>query len=251
MDKAPFLSVVTASFNARRTIGKTLASICGQSFSDFEHIVADGGSTDGTIEPLQEYQTHYPLRWFSEPDRGIAEALNKGIACATGRYLLVLQADDMLIGDTILESVCRLLRNESYDVYSFPVIRERLGGPEFIYRPIRIPGWFHFKHTIPHQGAFVHRRVYDRIGAFRNDFSIAMDYDFFYRAFKAGVRIQYGYTPVARMGGGGISSANRSLINRLDEERRVQETNERNPAWRAAQIIFRRLYLPYKTRILR
>jgi glycosyltransferase involved in cell wall biosynthesis len=246
MGTSPFFSIITASFNSGKTICITLQSICRQSFSDLEHIVIDGLSKDNTIDVLKSYASRYPLDWVSEPDHGIADALNKGIRRAKGRYLLVLQADDYFLNETSLECVRRLIQKTQYDIFSFPVERERPDGSIFLYRPIRIPGWFHFKHTIPHQGAFVHRRVFDRIGEFRSVFSIAMDYDFFYRAFKAGVRIRYASMPIARMGGGGISSGNRFLIERLGEERRVQQANERNPGWRIAQAFFRRVYVPYK-----
>ncbi len=114
-----------------------------------------------------------------------------------------------------------------------------------------VPGWYHFKHTIPHQGAFVHRRLFERIGGFREQFSIAMDYDFFYRAFRDRATIRYFHRPVSRMGGYGISSQRQVLLKRLDEEKQVQELNERSLWWRTAQKAFRSLYLPYKTRCLK
>jgi glycosyltransferase involved in cell wall biosynthesis len=247
MARMPFFSIITASLNLRDSIDRTIESICGQSFRSFEHIVIDGNSSDGTVQMLRDYQLRYPLHWISEPDSGISDAMNKGVDLSRGNYLLFIQADDCLLDSDILKKVHRLLKKEQYDIYSFPVIRERPGSTPFLYRPIRVPGWYHFKHTIPHQGAFVHRRLFKRIGGFREEFSITMDYDFFYRAFQARARIRYHFSPVSRMGGCGLSSGNRLLHKRIEEEKRVQETNELNPGWRALQAIFRRLYAPYKT----
>ena len=244
----PFFSIITASYNSGGSLTQTLASILSQNFSRYEHIVIDGGSTDNTCEILKRHESLYPLRWISEPDRGIADALTKGVALAAGRYLLALHADDALLDHTVLNRVHNLIQDERHDICSFQVIRERPGSSPFLYCPIRFPGWYHFKHTIPHQGAFVHRRLFERIGGFREQFSIAMDYDFFYRAFKVQASIRFFFHPVSRMGGYGISSKKDVLLKRLKEEQIVQDLNEENPVWRAAQKIFRSLYIPYKTR---
>lgn len=245
------ISIITASLNSGQTIGNCLESIKSQSFIDFEHIVCDGGSGDNTVGILKAYQVDYPLQWISGADTGIANALNKAFELTKGRYVIVIQTDDLLIEPSILDHVAHCISDERYDVCSFPVIRERCGSSPFLYRPIKIPGWYHFKHTIPHQGAFVHRRLFERIGGFREQFSIAMDYDFFYRAFRDRATIRYFHRPVSRMGGYGISSQRQVLLKRLDEEKQVQELNERSLWWRTAQKAFRSLYLPYKTRCLK
>jgi glycosyltransferase involved in cell wall biosynthesis len=244
---APFFSILTASLNSCSTLASTLASVSSQTFNSLEHIVCDGCSSDGTLNLLTSFESRHPLRWLSERDDGIADALNKAVAQASGRYLLVLQADDVLIDPTVIDRVHRLMDGECYDVYSFPVLRCTKKST-WMYRAVRIPWWFHFKNTIPHQGAFVRKELYDRIGAYRVEFSIAMDYDFFYRAFLSGVRINFQSMPVALMGSEGVSSAPSFLRKRLNEEWKVQCLNEKNRAWRVAQFIFRRLYLPYKVR---
>ncbi len=243
------ISIITASLNSEETIRNCIESIKGQSFGHFEHIVADGGSIDGTLDILKHHDDLYPLRWISGPDYGIADALNKGINFAKGQYLLVLHADDMLINSTVLDRVYKSIRDEYYDICSFPVIRQRHDLTSFAYKAIRFPWWYHFRHTIPHQGAFVHRRVFDKIGAFRTDYSIVMDYDFFYRAFQAGVKVKIEKQPIAVMGGSGVSSNPSYLKKRIEEEFRVQRMNERNRIWRLVQWVFQKLYFPYKTKL--
>ena len=242
------ISIITASLNSAQTIGACIASIKNQSFSDFEHIVCDGGSGDDTVGILRAHQVDYPLQWTTEADTGIADALNKAFEMTQGRYVIVIQADDVLIEPHIFEYVAHCIINERYDIYSFPVIRDRPNLGPFSYRAIRLPGWYRFRNTIPHQGAFVHRRVFDKIGGFRADFSIVMDYDFFYRAFQAGMKIKFEKQHVAVMGGSGVSSNPSLLKKRIMEEFRVQRMNERNPFWSLAQSIFQKMYCPYKTK---
>ena len=244
------ISIITASLNNRRTVLATLESVRSQRFQSFEHIVCDGGSTDGTLDVLREFEDRYNLSWSSGYDRGISDAMNKGLQTAKGKYIIVIQADDVLIDSDVFSFVASQLDTEVHDICSFPVVRERPGSSPFLYRPIKVPGWYHFKFTIPHQGAFVHRRLFERIGGFREEFSIAMDYDFFYRAFAAKASLRFFSRPVSRMGGCGISSNRNHLLKRLHEERRVQNMNEKNPMWCVAQKVFRFLYIPYKTRFL-
>jgi glycosyltransferase involved in cell wall biosynthesis len=245
---SPFFTILTASLNSGATLQKTLESVKNQDFNDLEHIVIDGGSGDNTLNILKDYDGTYNLTWRSKPDKGIAEALNKGLALACGTYILVIQADDQLVDTDVIAKVFLLLRDESYDIHSFAVILDHPDLGKWLRRPIPILWWNRFKFIFPHQGTFVHRRVFERIGGFREDFSIAMDYDFFYRAILAGCTVKFHREPaLAMMGGSGIGTRLDCLTLRLQEERLVQDMNERNPLWRVAQVLFRKLYFPYKT----
>ena len=86
------VTILTAALNSGATIKKTLESVRNQTFRDFEHVVIDGGSRDETLEILKEYENTYNLTWISESDKGIADALNKGLRLAGGRYIIVIQA---------------------------------------------------------------------------------------------------------------------------------------------------------------
>jgi len=245
------ISIITASLNLGHLIRCCIESIKNQSYSDFEHIVVDGGSSDDTVSILKQYMGVYNLSWISENDKGIADALNKAVTKSCGDYLLVIQADDRFVDHGILEKVFPFLRDEVYDIHSFPVIVDHPELGRFLRRPIPILWWNRFKFIFPHQGTFVHRRVFERIGGFREDFSIAMDYDFFYRAILAGCTVKfYREPPVALMGGSGVGTRLDFLKRRLREESLVQEMNERNPLWRMGQIVFKKLYHPYKMWLL-
>ncbi len=250
MSKSPFITILTASFNSEATIRKTLESIRDQSFQDMEHIVIDGGSRDETLDILKEFENTYNLTWISEPDHGISDALNKGLRLSSGRYIIAIQADDQLLNPGILEKVFSYLRKEQIDIMGFPVVLDDPVRGNVLRKPIRLLWWNRFKFIFPHQGCFVHRRVFDRIGGFREEFKINLDYDFFYRALNHKSTVRFGGFPVALMGGYGIGSVSESTLERLREERFVQELNERNPVWKVAQLVFRMVYMPYKTHLL-
>jgi glycosyltransferase involved in cell wall biosynthesis len=233
--------------NNGRTIATVLESVRNQTCGGVEHIVIDGGSTDETLEILKRYETQYRLSWISEPDRGLADAMNKGVHAARGRYVIFIHADDALIEPSILECVIKHLEPQRYDICCFPILFKDSNGSVSHASSIRVRWWYRFRNTIRHQGCFVHRRLYERLSGYKTTFAISADYDFFYRAFRSGASIRYFDQPVSVMGGEGVSSDPRFLLKRLEEEQTVQDLNEHNPLWRAAQRVFRRLYIPYKT----
>lgn len=247
MDAKPFLSILTASLNSGSTIVDCISSIKSQNFQNFEHIIIDGASTDNTLEILQKYKKTYNYLWTSQPDDGIADALNKGLQKAQGSYIIVIQADDRLLNQNIFDNVYPYLKNEKIDIVVFPVILNHPTRGKVLKQPIRFIVWNRFKFIFPHQGCFVHKRVFEKVGRFRNEFNICMDYDFFYRALAFNFSVKFGKFPVVLMGGTGVGSLSKFIDKRLEEERLVQMRNERNPGWRAAQFIFRLLYMPYKT----
>lgn len=246
MTEQPFFTILTACLNSESSITATLESVKGQIFRDFEHVVIDGESTDNTANILKEFSTTYQLSWSSEPDEGIADALNKGLARSRGRYILVIQADDILLDQYTLERVYPLLKDEHFDIYSFPVLLDHPRLGKVLRKPIHMLWWNHFKFVFLHQGTFVHQRTFEKVGAFRKEFSVNLDYDFFYRALALGCSVGFEKFPVAIMGAGGIGSNPRYMAKRLEEERKVQILNERNLFWRSAQFLFAAFYRPYK-----
>lgn len=248
--KEPFFSIITASYNNGHNIQKTFDSISSQTFKDFEHIVIDGDSTDNTLILLKKYQEKYSLRWISEKDDGIADALNKGLQMSNGKYVIVIHADDHFADPRVLSLAHKQLMDDVTDIYSSPVWVIHSQKGKILYKPVKKIWWNHFKTIFPHQGSFVHKRVFEKVGGFDKRFAIGMDYDFFYRALKHDAKIKFGYKPIAIMGGEGISNCSTHLRVRLNEEHVIQKSNETSIVWRFAQIIFKYLYRPYKLVIL-
>jgi glycosyltransferase involved in cell wall biosynthesis len=239
----PFFTILTACLNNGVTLRETLQSVNGQTFRDLEHLVIDGGSTDNTLSILKDYEGTYNLTWRSEPDRGISDALNKGLQLAKGRFVFVLQADDSLIDRYSLEKAHHLILRHQADIFSFPVLFKITESAEHIIRPIRLLWYHHFKFIFHHQGLFVDKHLIEKVGGFRKRFKISMDYDFTYRALKNNPTVHFERIPIARMYGGGVSSF---VYDRVKEDRRVQLLNEENLLWRIGQMLFYAFYLPYK-----
>ena len=246
MQKSPFFTIITASLNNKASIRQAIESVKCQSFKSFEHIIIDGGSNDGTLNIIRQYKNTYNFNWISEPDQGIADALNKGLKMAQGRYVLVIHADDQLVSENILKRVYPILKSENDDIYSFPIFLDHKQKGQILKKPIRLLWWNHFKFIFFHQGCFVHKRLFKKIGNFNCSYRIAMDYDFFYRALLHGAEVRFNNFPVAIMGGEGIGTIKDSIPNRLSEESSVQLSNEINIIWRILQFAFRSLYKPYK-----
>lgn len=240
------ITIITAAYNAAKTIEQLILSVKKQSYRNIEHIIVDGGSSDGTQGIVRSYKDGYPLQFLSESDRGISDALNKGMRLAKGNYILVLQADDRLYQQDSLKRAVPYLENESCDIYTSPVLMEFEGGRLELIKPLKTLWCHRFKTPFRHQGSIVHRRIFQEIGWFSEDFSIGMDYDFFYRAFKLKPHIIYRSWPLSVMASGGIGSRKDSLRERLDQEYMVQKKNETSVFWKVIQDIFRMAYLPYK-----
>ena len=112
------ISIITVCKNAENAIERTMLSVVTQSCfnENIEYLIIDGASTDKTVEIIKQYANKYPVKWISEPDSGIYNAMNKGIKLATGEYLLFLNAGDYLVHYNILKSLINLFGNDAFDV---------------------------------------------------------------------------------------------------------------------------------------
>jgi len=248
METTPFFTILTSSLNMGDSLIKTLESIRCQRFQNLEHIVVDGKSTDNTLDILKSFEKSYNLAWISETDRGVPDAFNKGMRLARGLYTIAIQADDYLLNEWALERVYKIISSKKSDIYSFPIIKEIPERENKQVNPIRLLWWIRFRNIFPHQGVFVHKRVFERIGHFNTTYTITEDYDFFYRALNANCKVVFENMPVTFMGGKGPSSVDNFLTTRLREEFLIQANNEKNPFWRILQLLFWVLYYPYKVR---
>jgi glycosyltransferase involved in cell wall biosynthesis len=223
------ISVITACLNARAALEYTLASVAAQ--SDAEHIVIDGGSKDGTVALLERRG----VRFLSEPDSGIAEALNKGLSLATGEYILVLGAGDVLAD---FDSLARARPHLNSDMVSFDVML--MGKGRLKARPFGLRTWF--KMTSPHQGLLVRRSLYERIGGFDTQYRIAMDYEFLLRAMTSGASLKVVSEVLSLMPDDGVSTLSDwpSVKKRLSEDRRLQQAHGR------PNRLFWSVYMPFK-----
>ena len=241
----PLISIITVCRNAEATIGQTLASVASQTFRDFEHVVVDGASTDGTVEVIRSRSTGLSF-WSSEPDDGIADAMNKGIAAASGDYVLFLHADDYLAAGTSLEMAASHMAG-GVDIYAFDILFQTASGKQR--KKPRGASWYlYFKTGFLHQGCLCRRDLFDRIGAFDTNYSIAMDYEFFLRAVQRGASVNYVPETLSVMRDTGISSRQdwTTLRRRFAEEREIHRQLCPSAGMALVYRLYWSLYLPFR-----
>lgn len=239
-------SIVTVSLNSEDDIENAIVSVAGQTYKNREHIIIDGGSQDSTVEIIQKYSEHLSY-WVSEPDNGIADALNKGIEQATGDYILFINSDDFLINNKALESIYNSIQDQ-VDYYIFQVMsiypdktRKLLPNRNFGLST-------YFKMGSCHQGHVVSRKLFQKYGTYDSSFKIGMDYDFVLRVFSQHVESRSVDVAISCMGQTGISSRKDwvGLRQRFMDERKAHEKNCANVVLRATYPVYWFVYLAYR-----
>lgn len=215
------VSIITAAYNAAATITDTLGSVAAQTHPDIEHIVVDGASRDGTQAIVQGHAQGV-AHFISEPDRGIYDAMNKGVALATGDIIGFLNADDLYAHDRVVADVAAAMQADDLDALYGDVAffrPEAPGQPVRRYRSARFrPSRIAWGWMPAHPALFLHRRVFERVGPFKTDYRIAGDFEFIARAFHSGA-LRYRHIPevLVNMRIGGVSTGgwrNTLLLNR-------------------------------------
>ena len=206
----PYFSVITVCLNERNKIRATCESICGQSFHDFEWIVVDGSSTDGTLDILAEYKDRINVM-VTEPDRGIYHAMNKGIRLASGQYLVFMNGGgDRFMDEEVLKTVA--VAPKAGILYGDILLKEADGL--FLRYPDELPSDYLLNNMLPHQASFIWWELFEQYGHYDETFKIAGDYDLFVRLLDVH-RVSCFHVPktLAVFDGDGIStnSKNRSL----------------------------------------
>lgn len=220
------VSVITAVFNRVGTIAQALASVRSQSWPQIEHIVIDGGSTDGTLEVLRAHAADLAA-WVSEPDGGLYDALNKGLARATGDVIGFLHADDVYATPDALAHVARAFEDPQVDAVYGDLVYTRKDDATRVVRYWRAggftPGQMGRGWMPPHPTFYARRSVYERLGGFDTRLRISADYDSLWRFLgNGGVRPAYVPQVLVRMRLGGASNASlRAVLRKSSEDLEV------------------------------
>lgn len=202
--KKPTLSIITICYNIKDEIERTCKSIVNQTWQDFEWIVVDGGSTDGTVEVLKKYQDRMTV-FISEPDKGVYNAMNKGIKRAHGEWLNFMNGGDCFADKNVLEKV---FKNKTYDadVLYGDVIIVNMNGEEKIRTYFdKLSEDFWRKSTVCHQSAFLKRKLFREFKPYNEKYKIASDWEKFTVAFLCHKKFTHIKFCVARFFLGGIS----------------------------------------------
>lgn len=205
------VSIITVCYNSVKTLEQTIQSVLGQDYPEIEYIVVDGASKDGTLEIIQKHQSIIN-KWISEPDRGMYDAMNKGIAMASGDVIGILNSDDVYMNQHVVSDLIAQMQKDHADVVFADLILVDENQPEKILRYYDSgqfhPNRFRFGWMPAHPTVFVKKAIYDEVGLFKTDYQIAADYEMLIRILAIH-NASYSYLPqpVVRMRSGGASTA--------------------------------------------
>ncbi|TGN18300.1 glycosyltransferase family 2 protein [Leptospira idonii] len=215
----PKLSIITINFNDKVGLKRTIDSVKSQTWRDFEHIIIDGGSTDGSLELIQSESSHFS-HWVSEKDKGIYNAQNKGILAAKGEYCQFLNSGDFLFDEKVLENI--FSKNPNEDLLYGDMSIDYGNRIEYGKSPDRLTFPFLALEVLWHCTCFIKRELFSKYGTYDEAFRIVADVDFFFRALGMNDS-SWRYFPLRiaqfNTGGFGSSPANQKLL--ADERERM------------------------------
>ena len=170
------LSIITINYNNLDGLKRTVKSVLNQTWQEFEHIIIDGGSTDGSAEYIESQSDHFDF-WVSEKDSGIYNAMNKGIKVATGEYLLFLNSGDHLFNDEVLDKNHCFIKEKDLIYFNLQVI-DCTNTYTKSYPKNLIFSYF-LKDTLPHPATFIRKVLFEKQGLYDESFKIVSDWKFF------------------------------------------------------------------------
>ncbi|MGV8815421.1 MAG: glycosyltransferase family 2 protein [Gelidibacter sp.] len=227
------ISIITATYNSAKTLEACMDSVLQQSYKDIEYIIIDGNSKDDTLQVIKsKAEKHANIIYVSEPDKGIYDALNKGIAKATGDVVGFVHSDDFLADTTIVSQIAEAFKAEVVDGIfgnlhyvqfndTDKIVRNWVSQP--FYPKLLNRGWMPAHPTL-----FLKREVYQTYGHFNLEYKIAADYDFILRVFRQ-EHHTFKYLPltITKMRVGGASNRSlKNLIQKTKEDFRAVTTNK-------------------------
>ena len=214
MNKTPFISIVTVVYNGEKTIRKTIESVLCQDFKDYEYIIVDGLSKDNTVSLAKEYETCFEgrLRIYSEKDRGIYDAMNKGIKLAKGDYIWLVNADDWIEPNALadIQQSAKKSMNHNAIIAGWINVVSADGGDLIRIGQCSEEGYKKACKKLGmglcHPAAIVPRVVYETVGLYDDRYYISADMDFVLRCYRSNIPVKFLPKPLSNMARGGISS---------------------------------------------
>jgi len=219
------ISVVTVCYNSENYIGTALESISSQTFMDLELIIVDGASTDQTVSIIREYEPLFgdKLKWTSEPDMGLYDAMNKGIRMASGDIIGMLNSDDFFFDQNVLEKVAKAFVEPDLKAIIGDIVFIKDVDHSKIARHYSARNWqpakFAWGYMPPHPSFFVRREYFEKLGYYKIDYKIAADYELLIR-FLLNNKINWKYLPLitTKMRMGGASTKGLKSLITLNQE---------------------------------
>jgi glycosyltransferase involved in cell wall biosynthesis len=205
----PLVSIITVVYNSSYTIEKTINSVIKQTYDNIEFIVIDGDSNDGTQSIILKYSDAISF-YLSENDKGIYDAMNKGIINSSGDWIFFLNSGDVFYDNYVIENVFLYhnLSNLNF-IYGSILIKE---SNKYVYQSKKITKSFFFNNTICHQSAFFHKDAFLFNGLYNIKYKIIADRDWFFRGIKSSIKFKYIKIPICIWEESGFSSKNKKLF---------------------------------------
>ena len=225
------LSIITINRNNVAGLEKTLQSVASQTFKEFEYVIVDGASTDESVEVIKKYESQFThLKWVSEPDSGIYNAMNKGVRMASGEYIQILNSADCLASEDVIERMLSALENAGYPsilygnmIKCFPDGRKLLDR-SFAGHDITMLGMY--KGTLNHDPAYIRYDLFEKYGYYDESLKIVSDWKWYLQAVILGEeKPKYANIDVTLFDMTGISETNKEL----DKEERQQVLDQLVP----------------------
>jgi glycosyltransferase involved in cell wall biosynthesis len=197
----PLITIITVVYNGEIYLEETIQSVINQTYPNIEYIIIDGGSTDETLDIIKKYEDKIDY-WISEKDKGIYDAMNKGLKLATGNFIAILNADDYYEDFAVEDSVKLLLKTKA----DYSIANVKYTNGDVIKPIIPLENQIYQEMPYPHVSVFIAKYVYDDIGYFDIDFKIAGDHDMAVRIILKGYKYCYLNKVIAILEAGGVSS---------------------------------------------
>lgn len=203
------ITIITVCYNSGKTIKDTIESVLAQNYKNFEYIIIDGKSKDNTVDIIKSYEPKFngKMKWISEKDKGIYDAMNKGVKIVSGDIIGLINADDILATPNAFQIIVDTFKNENCD-RTYSNLRVLDGNMKKVIRVFKPKkgnyklGWYP-----PHPTLYLKKDVYDKIGLYSLDYKIAADYDLMIRVMKdSDIKLSYIKEVLVYMRGGGVST---------------------------------------------
>jgi glycosyltransferase involved in cell wall biosynthesis len=234
--KEPLVSLITVSFNSEKTIRDTIESILDQTYSNIEYIIVDGLSRDKTVTIAKNYENRfiekgYKYKIISEKDRGLYDAMNKGIKMAKGEIIGILNSDDFYIHELVIQKVVNRIDSEGTDcLYADLLFVDDIDTNRVVRKWKANKGDFRFGWNPPHPTTFITKATYDRFGVYKIDYKISSDYDLLYKIIHKGKsKTSYleEYIVKMRSGGRSTSGFKSNVIANKEIYKTLKENNQK------------------------
>lgn len=243
---SPKISIITVCYNSSVTIRDTIESVLSQDYPNIEYIIVDGASTDNTVNIVKEYSSRIS-KLVSEPDNGLYDAMNKGVAMATGEYIGILNSDDFYVNEKVISDLIHKISSEKKDAIFADLVFIAPDDKNKIIRYYKSGPWkpwmFRFGKMPAHPTFFIHKKYYDNFGKYKQNYSIAADFEILVRfLYVHNATFSYLKQPIIKMRAGGLSTSGLKSTIQLNKE--IVRACIENGIW--TNSFFLLLKIPFK-----